>query len=156
MPCSKACAFESTYAYVGNNPAAYVDPTGMRRSGVERLGLNSVAEPKQESAPAWLLKKSRQIFSTFWSASYNAPTTGFCGQVNVEVIPAAEGALCLVDDGQRLGSLEWLAFGAGGISISLRRFLVFVVTLCVLVLPAAWLFRLERRFVGRRKSQLIR
>jgi hypothetical protein len=107
LNCGAGCAAESAYAYVGNNPAVYVDPTGMRRSGVQTMGTNVVAQAGQESAPEWLLKKS------FWSSTFKAPTTGFCGDLQIGIIWAYEGQACFVDDGHRLGTLEWLAIGPG-------------------------------------------
>jgi hypothetical protein len=68
LNCGAGCSAESAYVYVGSNPSVYVDPSGLSRSGVQTMGTNPVAQAGQQSAPEWLLKKSKQVFSTAWNS----------------------------------------------------------------------------------------
>ena len=110
MPTGGGSAFVSAYVYAANNPMVYSDPSGQREAVV---ALNPVKTAGQESAPGWLLKKAKETAHAFWSSSFGAQTTGFCGDLSLDFVISYEAQGCFVDDGSRLGSIEFGAAGVG-------------------------------------------
>ena len=103
-------AYPSAYVYGNNNPLLFSDPTGLRGMA---MTLNPVRSAGDESAPEWLLKKAKDTIAAVWHSTFAAQTTGFWGDLSLDFVISFESQGCFVDDGSRLGSIEFAAVGVG-------------------------------------------
>jgi hypothetical protein len=130
-PC-KRCAFDSSYVYAGGRPSVMVDPSGLSFVAGQQV-TNSVAAKAPSTngksatgkAKKWLYDLAVRTATTVWSSTFGATTTGMCGSLALDVGVSFEGQGCFVDDGNRLGTTEFVAAGVGWGGVSLTGSVMF-------------------------------
>lgn len=111
------------YHYADNDPLNKVDPLGLRATDDNTFDPDPPAPPSPPP-PAGpspgerdLWDWAKKVVSDAWQGTFSGDVWGVCGGATLDAVYSVDLSGCVLDNGDKLGTIEWIGEGVGALSI---------------------------------------